>query len=211
MKPNLSTDSETGAGGGLGFLRQFLRRPSVKEHCPLCGMGLVSVHEHVFELSTRRLLCLCNLCAILTSGNSEGIYRRIPRRVQFLQDFRMTEWQWDRLQIPVNLAFFYCNSAMGKIAVGYPSPAGLIEALVGQEVWDALVVDNPVLQKMSPDVEALLANRMGNRSEYFLVPMDDCFRLIGLMRTSWHGLSGGPEAQKGIDAFFIWLKGHEHA
>ncbi len=123
----------------------------------------------------------------------------------------MTELQWDRLQIPINLAFFYRHSTIGKIAAGYPSPAGLIESFIDREAWDALIADNPTLQEMQPDVEALLVNRIGNRSEYFVVPMDHCFRLIGLMRTHWHGLSGGNEAHKELEEFFLWLKEHTHA
>lgn len=123
----------------------------------------------------------------------------------------MSEWQWDRFKIPVNLAFFYANSSIGKIAAGYPSPAGLIETVVDQETWQSLVDNNPSLTNLMPDVEALLVNRIANRSEYYTVPMDHCFRLIGLMRTSWHGLSGGPEAKQELEAFFGWLKEQAHA
>ena len=123
----------------------------------------------------------------------------------------MSEWQWDRFKIPVNLAFFYANGTIGKIATGYPSPAGLIETVVDQEAWQSLVADNPILTNLMPDVESLLVNRIGNQSEYFTVPMDHCFRLIGLMRTSWHGLSGGSEAKQELNAFFGWLKEQTHA
>lgn len=122
----------------------------------------------------------------------------------------MSEWQWDCFKIPVNLAFFYGNSTIGRIATGYPSPAGLIETVVGQEAWQSLVADNPILTNLMPDVEALLVNRIENWSEYYTVPMDHCFRLIGLMRTSWHGLSGGHEAKQELDAFFGWLKEQAH-
>lgn len=139
------------------------------------------------------------------------MYGRITRNVQFLPTLRMSEQQWDRFQIPINLAFFFYNSMIGKVSAGYPSPAGLIETLADQDAWAALVADNPLLQHMKPDVEALLVNRVGADPEYFLLPMDHCYRLIGLMRVSWHGLSGGKEAQAEIDAFFSKLKEHAHA
>ncbi len=123
----------------------------------------------------------------------------------------MSEWQWDRFKIPVNLAFFYANSTIGKIAAGYPSPAGLIETIIDAEAWQSLLEDNPMLADLKPDAEALLVNRIGDQSEHFTVPMDHCFRLIGLMRTSWHGLSGGSEAKQELDAFFGWLKEQAHA
>jgi hypothetical protein len=211
MQVNPSAVRDKGSTGAFGFLRQLLRRESVSERCELCGTGLASTHEHGLALPSRQLLCLCKACAILTPEGPEGRYRCIPRRIQFLPDFRMTEWQWDRLQIPVALAFFYRNSTIGKVAAGYPSPAGLIESLIEQEAWEALIADNPSLEAMTPDVEALLVNRIGSRNEYFILPMDHCFRLIGLMRARWHGLSGGDDAHKEMEEFFAWLKEHTDA
>ena len=37
---------------------------------------------------------------------------------------------------------------------------------------------------MEPDVEALLINRVGPAREYFLAPIDECYRLVGLIRTA---------------------------
>lgn len=123
----------------------------------------------------------------------------------------MSEPQWDRFQIPINLAFFFHNGMTGKVSVGYPSPAGLIEAIADQEAWASVAADNPELQPMQVDVEALLINRLNATAEYFLLPIDHCYRLVGLMRSRWQGLSGGPEAQKEIERFFLQLKEHTHA
>jgi len=193
------------------FLQRLIGRPNGDERCELCGTGLFTGHDHVLELPNRRLHCVCRFCAILSPTARGDTYRCIPRTVRFLPDLRMSEWQWDRFKIPVNLAYFYANSTIGEIAAGYPSPAGLIETVVDHEAWQSLVADNPILTDVMPDVEALLVNRIENRSEYFTVPMDHCFRLIGLMRTSWHGLSGGSEAKQELDAFFGWLKEQAHA
>jgi hypothetical protein len=51
-------------------------------------------------------------------------------------------------------------------------------------------------------VEALLVNRARGTRQHFLVPIDDCYRLAGLIRTRWRGLSGGEEVWKEIDRFF---------
>jgi hypothetical protein len=65
---------------------------------------------------------------------------------------------------------------------------------------------------MSPDVEGLLVNRAGRAGseggshEYFLAPVDECFKLVGLIRSNWRGLSGGEEAWKEIRRFFADLK-----
>jgi hypothetical protein len=68
-----------------------------------------------------------------------------------------------------------------------------------------------VLATMEPDVEALLANRVGyargsGPAEYYLAPADQCFRLVGIIRAGWKGLSGGTEVWKDIAQFFATLK-----
>jgi Family of unknown function (DUF5947) len=55
-------------------------------------------------------------------------------------------------------------------------------------------------------VEAFLVNRTGGNAEYFLVPIDECFRLVGLIRMHWKGLSGGTEVWKQIEHFFANLR-----
>ncbi len=36
----------------------------------------------------------------------------------------------------------------------------------------------------------------------YLVPIDACYELVGLLRMHWTGFDGGPEARADIDAFF---------
>jgi hypothetical protein len=59
---------------------------------------------------------------------------------------------------------------------------------------------------MERDVEALLVNRVRGAREHFLVPMDECYSLVGLIRMHWRGLSGGREVWEEIDQFFENLK-----
>lgn len=61
---------------------------------------------------------------------------------------------------------------------------------------------NPVLRKFQPDVEALLVNRIAASPRYYRAPIDHCFRLVGIIRTHWRGLSGGSEVWSEIDKFF---------
>ncbi len=64
---------------------------------------------------------------------------------------------------------------------------------------------------MQPDVEALLVNRLGaargsDVAEYYLAPIDECYKLVGLIRSHWRGLSGGSEVWPQIGQFFAQLK-----
>jgi hypothetical protein len=47
---------------------------------------------------------------------------------------------------------------------------------------------------------------VGGAQQYYLVPIDECYKLVGLIRTNWRGLSGGAEVWVEIGQFFARLK-----
>ena len=190
----------------LSALRRFVRQRAVVERCEMCSAELAADHQHLIEPSSRQLVCACDACAILFSGQVEKKYRRVPRRIQYLADFRITDVQWDNLMLPINLAFFFKSTPDGKQVALYPSPAGPTESLLALDAWDEIVQDNAILKEMEPDVEALLVNRVGSTRQYYLVPIDECYKLVGLIRAHWRGLSGGAEVWKEIERFFDELK-----
>jgi hypothetical protein len=201
----------SGGDGGFAALRQFARRRRTAERCELCGAELLPEHAHLVEIARRKLLCACDACAVLFSGQDGPRYKRVPSRVRVLADFCMTDAQWDGLMIPINMAFFFKNSAEEKISVLYPSPAGATESLLALETWDDIVRENPVLSDMDSDVEALLVNRVGYArsaalAEYYLLPIDECYKLVGIIRKHWRGLSGGTEVWQELGQFFTGLK-----
>jgi len=59
-----------------------------------------------------------------------------------------------------------------------------------------------VLADMEADGEALLVSRARGMHEHWLVPIDDCYELVGLIRSRWKGLAGGEEVWEAIDRFF---------
>jgi hypothetical protein len=184
-------------------LQQFVRRPREKvELCELCAAPLAPGHPHLLELEKRKVLCACAACAILFGGHTHQRYRRIPRDVRRLSNFIMDDAEWESLLIPINLAFFVCSSAAGRTIAQYPSPGGVMESSLDLEYWNTIVDHNPVLRQFEPDVEALLVNRISGQPRYYRTPIDHCFRLVGIIRTQWRGLSGGEEVWKQIDGFF---------
>ena len=191
------------------FLRQFARRrPAAEaaERCELCSAPLAEAHQHLLDPKKRQIVCACDGCVILFCGQAGAHYLRVPRRIQRLVSFQMSELQWEALMLPINLAFFYRDSAAGRVLAMYPSPAGATESLLSLESWAEIVAQNSALQGMEPDVEALLVNRIGLTQEnksavYFVVPIDACYRLVGLIRLHWRGLSGGPEVWREIEQF----------
>lgn len=201
----------SGPGGSLATLRRFIRKRAPAERCELCSADLRDEHQHLLEPATRILLCACEACSVLFSGQLGTKYRRVPRRIRFLADFRMTEAQWDGLMVPINMAFFFYSSPGQKVIALYPSPAGPTESLLPLDSWQDIVQENPILGGMEPDVEALLVSRVDrthgrSSAEYYLAPIDECFRLVGLIRARWRGLSGGTEVWEEIARFFESLK-----
>ena len=63
-----------------------------------------------------------------------------------------------------------------------------------------------MLAHLDPDVEALLVNRMNGAREYYLVSIDRCYALIGLIRSHWRGLSGGAEVWEAVRDYFGTLR-----
>ncbi len=186
-------------------LRRFLpgRRA---ERCDLCGAALATGHPHLLETVSRRVLCACDPCAILFERRGAAQYRRIGRDVRFLPDFEMTDAEWDSLLIPIGLAFFAYHTPQSRVIALYPGPAGLTESLLSLDAWSGIAERNAIIGRMQPDVEALLVNRVAGAREHYLAPIDRCYELTGLIRTHWHGLSGGEEAWREIGRFFRELK-----
>lgn len=109
------------------------------------------------------------------------------------------------MMLPIGLAFFLCSSAGGTTAL-YPSPAGAMESLIALPPWKDLFGREPALCNIAPEVEALIVNRIGTAPAYFVVPIDSCYRLVGLIRMKWRGLSGGGEVWQAIAEYFKELE-----
>jgi hypothetical protein len=196
----------TASQASFASLRQFARPKPQGERCDLCGAPLGPDHQHLIEPTLRKLTCSCDACAILFSGSTSARYRRVPRRVEFLPNFQITDDQWENLHLPINLAFFYHSSPAQRVVAMFPSPAGATESLLTFESWGDLASVNPFLRDLEPDVEALLVNRVGDHREYWRVPIDECFKLVGLIRAHWRGLSGGTKVWGEITTFFDALR-----
>jgi hypothetical protein len=194
-----------------GFIGKPAPKPEAGEHCDLCGAMVAHQHQHLIDPAARKLMCTCDACAVLFSQSGETKYKRVPRRVRFLENFGMTDAQWDSLLIPIGLAFFLKSSTEGRVLAMYPGAAGSAESLLPLDTWADIVQDNPVLDQMEADVEALLVNRLNRPAEYYLTPVDKCYELVGLIRSNWHGLSGGAEVWRNIGDFFTQLKETTHA
>jgi hypothetical protein len=172
----------------------------------MCDTPIPEAHQHVVDLSSRTLMCTCRACYLLfTAEGAELRYRAVPDRYLSFPDFRLGPGQWDELEIPVGLAFFFHNSSLGRTVAFYPGPAGATESELPLNAWSSVLSENPQLGAMRPDVEALLVRTPGRGSgevTCHLVPIDACYELVGRLRSIWRGFDGGQDARAMIEAFF---------
>lgn len=197
--------------GAFATLRQLIRKRRAVERCELCAAELAHEHQHLIDPIQRKLVCSCEACSILFSHQAGLKYKRVPRRVRWLSNFKMSDGQWEAMRIPIEMAFFFHSSPDAKVAAFYPSPAGATESLLPLDSWNEIARENPALNDMEADVEALLVNRVGQARRsggavYAIAPIDECYKLVGLIRTHWKGFGGGTEVWREIEKFFAELR-----
>jgi hypothetical protein len=190
-------------------VQRFVRsaRAADVEYCDLCSQSIPAQHAHLVEPEKHRLLCVCQGCAVLLGDREDRKYVRVPLKARLLKDFHLSDAEWDALGIPIGLAYFYYGTPEKRILAFYPGPAGPTESLLSLDAWAGFVGRNPVLEELQADVEALLVNRIKNAREYYVVPIDRCYGLVGIIRTNWQGVTGGEAAWKAIGDFFATLRG----
>ena len=202
----------------LARIRESAPRPipEREEVCELCAEPIAAEHRHLVDLRSRTLLCACRGCFLLFESDGAGgnHFRSVPERYVAFDDLELTPAQWDSLQIPVSVAFFFLNSSLGRVAAFYPGPAGATESELPLDTWAEVVGANPVLASMQPDVEAFLVRAgsgLGGRTggggaECFIVPIDTCYELVGHLRLLWRGFDGGSEANRKLEDFFQGIR-----
>ncbi len=66
---------------------------------------------------------------------------------------------------------------------------------------------NPVLEDLDPDAEALIVNRMATPHMHAIAPLDDCYRLVGIIKATWEGITGGAAMEAAVQEYFDGLRG----
>lgn len=178
-------------------------RPRPGERCDLCGETVPDEHGHIVNIHTRALLCGCRACYLLFTapGSGGGLMRAVPDRYVALPSFSLDP-SADALDVPVSVVFYVFGSVAGHVSAFYPGPAGAAESLLPLDAWETVVDAHPELADVAPDVEAVLVRG----SEAYVVPIDACYELAGMLRMLWRGFDGGAEAQDALDEFFTGVR-----
>jgi hypothetical protein len=182
---------------------------SAEERCDLCGTTVPPDHRHMLNLYERQIVCVCESCWALRSGDSD--FAPTGNRTVWLEGFELPEELWAQFRIPIGLAFFMHSSVTDCIVAMYPSPAGATESELHFETWSRLVEMNPVLQSLEHDTEGLIVNRMSDPPAFAIAPIDRCYMLVGLIKASWEGISGGAAVERAIAGYFDELRARADA
>ncbi|TQJ85337.1 DUF5947 family protein [Streptomyces sp. SLBN-31] len=168
------------------------------ERCDLCAAPVPDEHPHLYDTADEQVCCACGPCSVLFADGSaeQGRYRLVPRR-----RIRLPRVDTDALGVPVGLVFFVPR-ADGTVTAEGPSPAGTMRWEVDAEAWQRLASACPQLASVEPDVEALLVNTVHGNDHHWIVPVDDCYRMVAVVRREWRGLSGGGRIWPAVDRFF---------
>jgi hypothetical protein len=178
--------------------------PAEGERCELCGVGISDEHRHLLALSERRIVCACEACWAMRSG--EGDYRPTGNRTVWLPGLEVPDDLWASFQIPIGLAFFMESTVTACVVAMYPSPGGATESELHFDSWTRMRSLNPVLDNLEPDIEGLVANRLADPPMYVIAPIDRCYALTGTVKANWEGISGGPGVQAAVAGFFEALR-----
>jgi len=174
------------------------------EQREICGQGVSEDHRHLLELGERRILCSCEPCIAMRSGLEN--YCPVGTRFVWLNDVDFPAELWAAFQLPIGLAFFFRSTGVDAVVALYPSPAGATESELHLESWNKLVELNPILENLEADSEALVVNRMSDEPQHAIVPIDECYRLVGLIKSTWEGISGGSAIENSVPKFFEYVR-----
>jgi hypothetical protein len=181
------------------------------ERCEMCSEAIADEHRHVVNLEGRQLMCVCRGCYLLfTDTEAELRIRAIPDRYLVFPDFALDRRQWEALQIPVGLAFFFHNSTLGRTVAFYPGPAGACESELDLQAWNDIRTADARADTIADDTEALLVRVPDDETaspHAYLVPIDACYEFVGRLRMMWRGFDGGHDVRNYIDEFFELLDG----
>jgi hypothetical protein len=180
------------------------------ERCEMCNESIADEHQHVVNVAGRQLMCVCRACYLLfTDADADLRYRAVPDRYLAFGDFALDRLAWEALQIPVGVAFFFTNSALGRTVAFYPGPAGATESELDLDAWNALRAADARVDLLADDVEALLVrvpeDQENAEPQTYLVPIDACYEFVGRLRMLWRGFDGGQQAREFIDGFFAQI------
>ena len=193
---------------GNGDRRQAANRRSTAaadgELRPLRQAGSTPTTATCCTWSIGGILCTCESCLALRGGDAE--LRPTGTRTVWLETSssptrsgpRSTSRSASRSSS--TRAPRAASSPSTRARPARPSPSSPPEA------WRDLRTANPVLMSLESDAEALIVNRIADPPQYAIAPIDECYRLVGLIKVELGRDLGRRGPERAIAAFFAELR-----
>ena len=182
------------------------RRARAGARCELCPIGIGEDHRHLLHLDERRIVCVCETCWSMRSGDPE--FRPPGARTLWLDDFDLPDERVGGVPDPDRPGVPDAQRASAAAVVAlYPSPAGATESEleldgVGRAVRGQPGPRAPRARRRGADRRPHRRPRTATRS----CPIDQCYRLVGLIKARWEGITGGRGVDAAIAEFFDGLR-----
>jgi hypothetical protein len=146
-------------------------------------------------------VCACEACWALYSGDAE--YRPTGcGRCGWINASTVTPRRGRAFQIPIGLAFFMRSTVTGGVVAFYPSPAGATESELSLDVLGRAGRAQPVLEHLDPMPRRSSSTAPPSPTSTRSLPIDDCYALVGLIKSRWEGISGGAAIEQAVPEFF---------
>ncbi len=171
------------AQAGSARRSRTVRGPAQADRCQLCSATLGERHEHLYTAVSGALRCACGGCARAFAGPG-GRFLRVAPCVRALAEDLIDDAQWAALGLPLGLCWLSTRRRDGQVIACLPGPAGPSYAQPEADAWTELCAARPEIAAIPPDTEALLVRRVESVREHWQVSIDECHRLVALMRSS---------------------------
>ena len=155
-----------------------------------------------------KLVCSCDACAVLFSGRAGGpVPARAARRRVVCPTSACPTPSGRTCTCRSTWRSSSQSTPAGRVLAFYPSPAGRRRIAA-----DARGLAGPGRRESRPRASSSPTSRRswstGSEGEraYYRAPIDECYKLVGLIRAHWRGLSGGTEVWDEVGRFFAGLK-----
>ena len=160
-----------------------------EERCDVCGVEIPDEHEHLLHLGDRRILCVCATCWAQRSADPE--LRPTGTRVVWLDasSSRTSSGPASRSRsgwpsscaAPRWAGWWRCTRA----PPAPPSPSS--SSTPGTS--SAPSIRSSTRSSRTPRHSSSTASP--SQPRYVIAPIDECYGLVGAIKVSWEGISGG--------------------
>ena len=161
-----------------------------------------------FAPDSLRMRCL--RVALRRHGGSE-IQARFRTASNSSPNFEMTDGQWESLMIPINWPSSFAPASRTERSRSIPARRARLNRCCrsthGQRSSRAIrvCIHSSPTSRLCSSIAYGHAHGL-TRAEYYIAPIDECYKLVGLIRTNWKGLSGGTEVWDEVGRFFAELR-----